>query len=104
MLSSMRYIRSDCRACFAHGLFYSVVMALLSCHCLYACSFRKQLRAKYGLPSEPCNDCCVHFCCHPCALCQEHTELKYRGLDPANGWIGLPKAHPVLMPPSMERE
>ncbi|KAK1413641.1 hypothetical protein QVD17_35417 [Tagetes erecta] len=88
-------------SCFAHGLFYNILMTV-SCQWLYACTFRRKLRAMFGLPSAPCNDCCVHLCCHSCALCQEHAELKYRGFDPCNGWIGLPKAHP-LMPPSMER-
>ncbi|GJW76192.1 cell number regulator 7-like protein [Tanacetum coccineum] len=37
-----------------------------------------------------------------CALCQEHTELKHRGLDPSKGWIGPPNA-PPHMPPSMQR-
>ncbi|KAJ0949161.1 putative PLAC8 motif-containing protein [Helianthus annuus] len=73
-----------------------------SCHWIYACMLRERLRTKYGLPSDPCNDCCVHFCCEACALCQEHAELKHRGLDPSKGWIGPPNV-PPRMPPSMER-
>jgi hypothetical protein len=26
--------------------------------------------------AEPCGDCCVHFCCEPCAICQERREIK----------------------------
>uniref|UniRef100_A0A803Q6H4 Kinesin motor domain-containing protein n=1 Tax=Cannabis sativa TaxID=3483 RepID=A0A803Q6H4_CANSA len=52
---------------------------------LLSCFYREKLRAKYGLPAHPCSDCCVHFFCHPCALCQENAELKSRGLDPIKG-------------------
>ncbi|KAI3683338.1 hypothetical protein L1987_83841 [Smallanthus sonchifolius] len=87
-------------SCAAQGFIYGALM-MVSCHWLYACMFREKLQAKYGLPSDPCNDCCVHFCCDPCALCQEHEELRRRGLDPSKGWIGPPNA-PPRMPPSMQ--
>ncbi|PPD85636.1 hypothetical protein GOBAR_DD17406 [Gossypium barbadense] len=63
---------------------------------------REKLRAKFGLPAEPCHDCCVHFCCESCALCQEHAELKARGFDPSRGWKG-PATAPPSMPPTMKR-
>ncbi|XP_020239269.1 cell number regulator 2 [Cajanus cajan] len=53
---------------------------------LYTCGFRSKLRAIYNLPEEPCSDCCVHYCCLLCAICQEYRELKNRGLDPSQGW------------------
>ncbi|CAL8990052.1 unnamed protein product [Prunus brigantina] len=62
--------------------------------------YRKRLRQNFGLPEEPCGDCCVHFFCEPCALCQEHAELKSRGFDPSKGWIGAPTAAPQV-PSSM---
>ncbi|KAG9439461.1 hypothetical protein H6P81_019626 [Aristolochia fimbriata] len=69
---------------------------------VYSCTYRKKLRANFGgLPPEPCNDCCVHFCCEACALCQEYEELKNRGLDPSQGWTGTHKSAP--MPPSMRK-
>ncbi|KAI3511462.1 hypothetical protein L1887_18616 [Cichorium endivia] len=88
-------------SCVVQGCIYGVLM-LVQCHWLYACMFREKLRNKYGLPSDPCNDCCVHCCCEACALCQEHTELKNRGLDPSKGWVGPPNVAP-RMPPAMER-
>ena len=54
-------------------------------HCLYSCSYRRKLRAAYGLPAEPCADGCVHCFCEPCALSQMYRELKNRGADPADG-------------------
>ncbi|CAG9465659.1 unnamed protein product [Pedinophyceae sp. YPF-701] len=41
---------------------------------------RSTLRAKYQLPPAPCGDCCTHFWCLYCALCQEYRELKNRGV------------------------
>ncbi|KAK8684647.1 hypothetical protein V6N13_040663 [Hibiscus sabdariffa] len=63
----------------------------------------EKLRAKFGLPAEPCNDCCLHFWCEPCALCQEHAELKNRGFDPSKGWNDGTHIAPPRMPPSMKR-
>ncbi|KAL0918450.1 hypothetical protein M5K25_010459 [Dendrobium thyrsiflorum] len=80
-------------SCTAACCIYAVLMSI-QCQWLYSCTYRKKLRSRYGLPSEPCNDCCVHFCCEPCALCQEHAELKNRGLDPSKGFTGRPTAAP----------
>ncbi|KAK9058406.1 hypothetical protein SSX86_023248 [Deinandra increscens subsp. villosa] len=85
----------------AHGFIYGALMTV-SCHWLYAIMFRQRLRAKYRLPSDPCNDYCVHIFCDSCALCQEYAELKNRGLDPSKGWPEPPNAPPCI-PASMER-
>ncbi|ONI26762.1 hypothetical protein PRUPE_1G043800 [Prunus persica] len=63
-------------------------------HWIYSCIYREKLRTKFGLPDKPCCDCGVHFFCDSCALCQEHAELKIRGLDPSKGWTGPPNAAP----------
>ncbi|KAF5842683.1 protein plant cadmium resistance 7 [Dunaliella salina] len=44
--------------------------------CIFAGSTRAMVRNKYGLSEQPCNDCCVHCFCSPCALCQEARQLK----------------------------
>ncbi|MED6173415.1 hypothetical protein PIB30_059089 [Stylosanthes scabra] len=87
-------------SCAGQGCVYGLLM-MVSCHWLYSCVYREKLRKKYGLAAEPCCDCCVHFCCDPCALCQEHQELKFRGHDPSKGWIGPPIINQPPMPPSM---
>ncbi|XP_076921948.1 protein PLANT CADMIUM RESISTANCE 2-like [Bidens hawaiensis] len=69
-------------ACGVHGAIYTI-----SC-CLSSCSNRTKMRRQYRLPEEPTNDCCVHFCCEPCALCQEYRELQQRGFDMSIGWQG----------------
>ncbi|KAF6156218.1 hypothetical protein GIB67_030221 [Kingdonia uniflora] len=71
-------------SCGAQGCIYGLLM-LISCNCLYSCTYRSKLRAKFGLPSSGCCDFCVHCCCESCALCQLHEELKNRGLDPSIG-------------------
>jgi len=71
-------------ACVGQGCVYGLLM-LVTCHWLYSCVYREKLRTKFGLPEEPCCDCCVTCCCDPCALCQEYAELKARGFDPSKG-------------------
>ncbi|KAI5014826.1 hypothetical protein ZWY2020_056216, partial [Hordeum vulgare] len=51
--------------------------------CLYSCCYRSRLREQYGLKEKPCADCCVHWFCELCAMCQEYRELKNRGFDPS---------------------
>lgn len=57
---------------------------LYACCATWACAFagstRGRLRYKYGLPEDPCSDCCVHFWCSALGVCQEAREIKYRGL------------------------
>ncbi|XP_059455056.1 cell number regulator 2-like [Corylus avellana] len=72
--------------CACGGLIY-YALAHLGCACLYTCTYRTKLRALYSLPEDPCGDCCVHFWCTTCALCQEYRELKSRGVDPTIGWV-----------------
>ncbi|KAG7942071.1 hypothetical protein I3843_16G080800, partial [Carya illinoinensis] len=64
-----------------------VALASIGCACLYTCTYRTKLRGVYSLQEDPCADCCVHFWCTHCALCQEYRELKNRGFNPAIGWI-----------------
>jgi Cys-rich protein (TIGR01571 family) len=51
--------------------------------------YRRQLRLKYNLKEEPCNDCCVAFFCSCCALCQENREIMYQVTKPPQ------KSHPT---------
>ncbi|CAN6338604.1 unnamed protein product [Urochloa humidicola] len=71
--------------------------------CLYSCCYRSRLRTQHGLPEGPCNcpDCCVHFWCEPCALCQEYRELKARGFDMSKGWHGNMERKGATAPPQM---
>jgi len=54
------------------------------CCCIIPCSaflrspVRRQIRNKYNLQQEPCNDLCVSLFCPMCALCQESRELENR--------------------------
>ncbi|XP_039128744.1 cell number regulator 10-like [Dioscorea cayenensis subsp. rotundata] len=84
-------------SCMVHGLVYGLLWTI-SCQWVISCIYREKLRSKYGLPAEPCCDCLVHFCCEPCALCQEHAELRSRGFDASKGWDGRPTVPPVHFP------
>jgi Cys-rich protein (TIGR01571 family) len=50
--------------------------------CFGLCAFvggsqRSDVRKKYGIHGDGCEDCCVHFCCTACALTQEYEEVQY---------------------------
>ncbi|XP_072979644.1 cell number regulator 2-like [Typha angustifolia] len=73
-------------SCGTSGALYGLILALTGCQWIYSCMYRSKLRAQYNLPESPCADCCVHFCCECCALCQQYRELKNRGFDMTIGW------------------
>jgi Cys-rich protein (TIGR01571 family) len=72
-------------ACCASGALYLLLTAGTRMGCLYSCCYRAKIRTQYGLKEKPCADCCVHWCCGSCALCQEYRELKARGFDMSLG-------------------
>lgn len=74
-------------ACAASGAMYKLISILTGCGCLYSCFYRSKLRQQYTLEEKPCGDCLVHWCCEPCALCEEYRELKSRGFDMTIGKI-----------------
>ncbi|WOH15598.1 hypothetical protein DCAR_0935140 [Daucus carota subsp. sativus] len=75
--------------CFTSGAVYALVLAIMTgCGCCYSCFYRTQMRDQYMLTESPCPDFLVHCFCEPCALCQEHRELRIRGYDMSLGWEG----------------
>ncbi|XP_021316081.1 cell number regulator 11 isoform X1 [Sorghum bicolor] len=89
-------------ACCMNGTLY-YLLATIGCQWLYGCTKRSSMRTQYNLQESPCLDCCVHFWCGPCALCQEYRELEKRGFNMANGWEGSNKVvgcfHGMTTPP-----
>lgn len=71
-------------ACCMNGTLY-VLLLSIGCQWVYTCSKRSSMRAQYNLQESPCLDCCVHFWCDTCALCQEYRELEKRGFNMAKG-------------------
>ena len=49
------------------------------CPCVMTAG-RVAVRQKYGLPEDPCSDCCIYFWCTNCAICMDLRELKNRGV------------------------
>ncbi|KAE8774020.1 cell number regulator 2 [Hordeum vulgare] len=72
-------------SCCVRGTAY-MLLAWVGLGCLCSCCYRSRMREQYGLKEKPCADCCVHFFCDPCAICQEYRELKSRGFDMSLGW------------------
>ncbi|KAK9842886.1 hypothetical protein WJX74_003909 [Apatococcus lobatus] len=76
------------------------LLASIGCQCFYAGPLRKEIRAQYSLQERPCNDCCVHWCCAPCAVCQEAREIKQRRNVPQAAYVTttaapMPQAGPM---------
>ena len=46
---------------------------------------RSKLKMQYAMEPSTCSDCCVHYWCETCALCQEYRELQNRGYDMSLG-------------------
>ncbi|GMH37797.1 hypothetical protein BSKO_05670 [Bryopsis sp. KO-2023] len=74
----------------------------IGCMWLYSVGIRTTIRSKYNLKPQPCGDCCTHFCCHYCALCQEARELKFRRrqVNYAPAPAPAPAYHPPTLPNS----
>uniref|UniRef100_A0A6S8KQI3 Uncharacterized protein n=1 Tax=Dunaliella tertiolecta TaxID=3047 RepID=A0A6S8KQI3_DUNTE len=62
---------------------FVLMCCLEPCACFFASPNRKDIRNKYGLENQPCDDFAVHFlgCCTPCAICQEAREIDYQSSD-----------------------
>ncbi|XP_047064184.1 cell number regulator 2-like [Lolium rigidum] len=97
-------------SCCVSGTLYLALATLIGLTPLYSCCYRSRLRAQYGLEEKPCPDCCVHWFCEPCALCQEYRELQHRGFDMSIGWhanmVRMGKGAPTVAPhinPGMTR-
>ncbi|KAL4197359.1 hypothetical protein AMTRI_Chr04g187930 [Amborella trichopoda] len=67
---------------------YGLLLLLFGQASCYSCSHCSKLRSQYNLEGSPCGDFLVHWCCEPCALCQEYRDLKSCGFDMKIGWHG----------------
>jgi len=45
---------------------------------VYSQTLRNKTRVRNGIEQGECVDCCAHFWCLPCAVAQEHYEIKVR--------------------------
>ena len=46
----------------------------------YAGNMRTKLRDKYDIVGSTNEDFCTHFCCSPCAVCQEAHEIRCQNI------------------------
>lgn len=80
------------------ALLYALVCVIFGFQFIFGFMNRMDMRKKYGLETQCCcckgefAECCLHFCCHTCAMCQEARELQNRPLTP---W-SLGVAGPVI--------
>jgi Cys-rich protein (TIGR01571 family) len=55
-----------------------ILTGCIGCCCLGFAMNRGKIRIKYNLNGATCDDICTHYCCSPCAVCQEYREVKKR--------------------------
>ena len=49
--------------------------------CIGAAINRGKIRTRYIIPGSYCQDCILHLCCGPCAVCQEYREVANREMQ-----------------------
>lgn len=59
--------------------------AFLGFHAQFQAYIGQGQRRMFGLPGDPAPDWSVQFLFECCALSQEHTQLRLRGLHPSLG-------------------
>ena len=78
------------RSCWLHSLLY-VFCPCVSLFC--QCCVRKEIRETKNIGGRRGDDFFVHFCCQPCALCQESRETGALGsTDMAGGSQDMDRA------------
>ncbi|KAL8171112.1 hypothetical protein V2J09_022916 [Rumex salicifolius] len=85
-------------ACCCNGSLYLGLCAMgalavvfgvpLSCQWIYSCTYRGKIKQDLGMPPSCCEECCLHFWCEPCSLCQEYRQIQNQGYDLSLGWHG----------------
>lgn len=63
------------------ALMYCII-SLTGFHLLLGMVGRNEVRRKYDLEGSAWSDCCSHFWCHCCAMCQEARELRAHPVTP----------------------
>jgi Cys-rich protein (TIGR01571 family) len=61
------------KSCFLHGAMY-VVCPWISL--FLQCCIRTTIREQRNIDGGAVSDCCLHYFCMPCALCQEAHEMS----------------------------
>ncbi|XP_021760005.1 protein PLANT CADMIUM RESISTANCE 2-like isoform X2 [Chenopodium quinoa] len=75
-------------SCGVSGALYALLLGLTGFQSIYSCAYRSKMKAQMGMPEDCFGDCCIHFWCEYCALCQEYRELQRLGYDLPLGWHG----------------
>ncbi|KAK9683227.1 hypothetical protein RND81_10G125000 [Saponaria officinalis] len=77
-------------SCGVSGALYALIAIFTGsgCQFIYSCTYRSKLKLQSGMPESCLEDCCTHFWCECCALCQIYRELQHRGFDVPLGWHG----------------
>lgn len=50
----------------------------IGCWCIGMAINRGKIRTSFNINGGTLDDMCIHWCCSPCAVCQEYREVKKR--------------------------
>ncbi|KAI1155204.1 PLAC8 family-domain-containing protein [Nemania diffusa] len=90
-MQSADMLNSDC-------LIYGAITSFTGCGWIYAMVKRGEIRERYGIKGNGCDDCCVSFWCTCSALIQQDNEVKIRQKSQPN-MQGYQVQHGMQMPP-----
>lgn len=77
-------------------------MAMLGCHCIIGASGRSNIRSRYLIPGDGCEDCLLHYFCVPCVLSQEYREILKRETNQIIVQTNIIQ-QPVMMQPGFQQ-
>ena len=72
--------------CLQQGLLF-LVLGWFGVPCIIHMGLRKQIRQKFNIPGDDCDDFLLTCCCGCCALAQETREIEYRKQEAARRGI-----------------
>ena len=72
--------------CFIQGLLFCLLRGV-GLHCLIHMGLRKEIRSKFNIIGDDCNDCLLTWCCSCCTLAQDAREIEWRKQEGARRGI-----------------
>ncbi|XP_077974725.1 cornifelin homolog [Styela clava] len=85
-------IKSCCCAFWFGNFYYACIAQRMGENCCVGCSgypagcvpgghlaMRSAFRNRHGIQGDICSDCCIHWCCLPCSMCQLSRQMDHLG-------------------------
>lgn len=102
-LLSCSWVIDDERACFGQTCPIFMCFWPFAATSISACHMQLSAgcwHCGHWIQDAPCGDFMTHFCCHPCANCQEHREIRERSVVIGSSVIDPPPFQTMGVPSS----